>query len=84
MFMRDWELEREILSSRGMETRSCKATMRISDTVQGLLKEEGNDYGCMEGDMVQCVRQLERGRIVGGCKAPELGSRENEVAEGIQ
>ncbi len=31
--MKDWKLEKGILSNKGEETRNCKVTVRISDAV---------------------------------------------------
>ncbi len=42
------QLEKGILFNKGKEIRNCKATVRISDTLQELLKNKGN-YGCREG-----------------------------------
>ncbi len=42
--MKDWKLEKGILSSKGEETRNCKVTVRISDAVQGLPKKEEGNY----------------------------------------
>ncbi len=42
--MKDWKLEKRILSSKGEETRNCKVTVRIGDTVQGLPKKEDGNY----------------------------------------
>ncbi len=42
--MKDWKLEKVILSSNGEETRNCKITVRISDAVQGLPKKEEGNY----------------------------------------
>ncbi len=38
--MKDWNLEKMILSSKGEETRNCIVTVRISDAVLGLRKKE--------------------------------------------
>ncbi len=43
--MKDWKLEKGILSSKWEETRNCKVTVRIGDAVQGLpKKEEDGNY----------------------------------------
>ncbi len=42
--MKDWKLEKGILSSKGEETGNCKVTVRIGDAVQGLLKKEDGNY----------------------------------------
>ncbi len=40
--MKDWQIEKGILSSKGEETKNYKVTVRIDDAGLGLLKEEGN------------------------------------------
>ncbi len=42
--MKDWKLEKGMLSSKGGGTKNCKVTVRISDAVQRLVKQEEGNY----------------------------------------
>ncbi len=44
MFMKDWKIERGILSGKEAATRSCKTTVRVCDTVYGPLKKKEGNY----------------------------------------
>ncbi len=60
--MKDWKLEKGILSGNGEETRNCKVTVRSIGAVQGLpKKEEGNyeRYAGMHG--IMCAAAITRG-----------------------
>ncbi len=56
----------KILFSKGKKTRSCKANVEIRDEVLRVV------VGVRVGYITLCELQLERGNIVGGCKAPVL------------
>ncbi len=68
--MKDWKLEKGILSSKGEEIRNCKITVRINDAVYRLPKKEEVIMNIMLVCTVPCVLQLQRGDIVSGYKAP--------------
>ncbi len=68
--MKDWKLEKEILSSKGEETRNCKVTVRISDAVQGLAKKEKGNYECQTGMYGTMCAAATAMCIVSGYKAP--------------
>ncbi len=67
--MKDWKLEKGILSGKGEETRNCKVTVRIRDAVQGLPKKKEGNYECYAGVYgTMCTAATVRG-IVSGYKA---------------